>query len=66
MSRRRHGTCQLPPKRPRPTPALDLEVDERNAVVTPWHITNDGSKEALPVGFVGQKRLKDKSRYSEE
>jgi hypothetical protein len=47
------------------TPVLDLEVDERNPAVTPWRITNNGSKQALRVGFVGPKRLKDESRYSE-
>jgi hypothetical protein len=44
------------------TPAFDLADDERNPVVKTHYITNDGSKQALRVSFVGPKRLKDDSK----
>ena len=53
---RSHGTCHQ--KRSTSTPTFDLADDERNPVVTPRYITNDGSKQALRVSFVGPKRPK--------
>jgi hypothetical protein len=51
-----------PPKLSTSTPA----DDDLNPIVNPRHITNDGSKQALRVHFVGPKKLKDDPRYSEE